>query len=708
MRKIIPFILTGVLILGMLTGCGSNSGNNNAVDSSAEEITSSEKQPAEKPTVSSTETPKENANPSAEPASDVTSKPDDVSQTGNAEVPENPDNVSQTGNAEVPENPDDDAEQIKHQWDNTVDVFMSFINGQINAEGLEKLCAYFSESETYSLKDITCAYAGYMSDENGGVILSLSDISYGFIKRATADKPILAINLVYESGYEYDESHNEKLIFGENEGKVEFITNISTYYRSQGDLNDCGYYRYIGSAGANLGSSSYYYIDEKNENRFVYALDEVFGLAELRIPDYMLPSDANSLFSTEVGDEYSDPGYTLEIFCFEKYNEDIYPEYGDYQRSAYYTFSDFEGNPVIPESEYIDKCKSEGINIVSYDEIEKLIDKRYSELGIDEACVSAPVFSDYKELKVEDYRDDSSTIGENPDELAGDIAEGYMSFLKGDVKASSLGLLCNRFTENGQYTLKKIVESYEEFLEERDSVTLEFTDMSYAFIENELKGKPYMVLRITYEAPDRMDAPYIENMIFDYDGYGCNFLANYETGESTYVNIGKKGMIALTGNRNSCDYSVDLYYIDSYDDKYNVERFLFSTDYFFGYSEATIPAEALPTDSFLKEEASVENFNGNLVLLRYSFRKLSDEDDETWYNHLLRECSYIFYDEEDNEIVPDEEYIGKCADDGISIITEAEIMAKRDSVFAEYGVTDESVSAPFMDDSEFIHYDFRQ
>ena len=690
MRRLLSFFLTGVLIIGLLTACSGNSDKDGVTPTPADKVTIPTETPTEAPSV----TPDSSVEltPSAEPTGEPDSKPDDVTVTGTVENPENPDSA------------DDNSDRNSELWKNTSEMFLKFINNQEYAEGMEGLCEYFSEEERYTLKDIVCGCAQYIYDTTGGVDLSLTDISYSLINSATKNKPNLVIEMVYES--DYDSPHYEKLVFGDNNGVVRFITNLSTYYRGEADLNNRGYYWYVGSSGFNVISAAYYYIDSNNMGRFVYAVDEVTGCAELKIPNSFLPYDADSLVLNESESEYSENGYSLEIFCLEQYNEAEYLQYSDYQRSAYYTFSDSESNPVMPDSEYIEACRNEGIRIVSKDEIEKIISERKAELGITEDVVNAPTVTDMKELNVEDYFDDSLIITEEPVEYDEEVIDGYMSFLEGNIKATSLGMLCNKFSENGQYKLKKIVSTYEKYLEESYSVELDFTDMSYAFVENEIKGKPYMVLQITYETPDRMDAPHIERMLFDYDGYCCNFIANYECYYRTYANIWKKGLVTLYGSISAFENYTDFYYIDSYEDKYNLERFLFNISSIFGLAETQIPAFALPTDSKVAEENQINSSDGNYVLLRYSFRPLAEDSDENWYNSCLRECYYIFYDEDDNVIIPDEEYIRKCAEDGIRIVSEEELTEKMQAVYDEYGVTEENLWASELEDDEFTHYDF--
>lgn len=323
-----------------------------------------------------------------------------------------------------------------------------------------------------------------------------------------------------------------------------------------------------------------------------------------------------------------------------------------------------------------------------------------------------------KPTAVPEEQDTSAAVPEEPDapEITSDgqevpedgTDETFMKFLNGETQAYSLGLLCSRFTENGTYDLKDIIEAYQDYLEERDEVELVFSSVAYAFIEGKVPDDPLMVLRVTYVDPEGNDAPHIENMIFESDGYRAGFVGNYETCYRTYANIGTKGYISVTGSNSAAGYSSDIYYMDSYNGEVNYSRFLYTVSQEFCLPEVKIPNSELPTDSALWQDEELSYESGmSYELERFSFSNLWYVPDEEEYNRYLRNSFYIFFDEDDNYVEPDAEYTEACARDGIVLITEEELAGRIRSILEEYGVTEDVIRARVLEDEEFTVYEIK-
>lgn len=396
MRKILAFMLAAVLVTGALTGCSGDSGEKAeptaAVTGSMSEGTGKE-------------TEKTATVPAAESEKTVTPEPTEVpAETVTPEPTEAPaeEVTPEPGPTTVPINKLSsitEEDRSSELWRSTSELFMRFVEGEQWATGLNVLCDYFDETPFYSLTDIVSRYGRYLSNEMFSEV-KLTNAGYALIRSAVANKPNLAVSLTFEDADGYDSPHYYVLVFTEKDGNLVFVTNVESYYRSEGILNDCGFYYYTGSFGADSYGQTYYYIDSDGENRFLYSLTGELGCSSPRIPNTYLPSDAGTLVNGE--EDYTDEGYTVEIYNFET-NDFPYEEYDNYKHSCYYTFFDPEGNPVMPDAEYLELCEAQNLKIASYEDIKKLAEDKCSEYGITEEIVNAPAIHDFTALDLASF-----------------------------------------------------------------------------------------------------------------------------------------------------------------------------------------------------------------------------------------------------------------------------------------------------------------
>lgn len=372
-KRVIAVALSVLLVLGTVTGCKKDQKPVN--DEIVTTATPVPDQAVDIPT----------ATPELTQTPEVTDIPDDSQPTEG----ENP---SDTGVADI---------EIPNDSDNyIIREFNEFLRGEVGASGMNDVSDIFKKQEDYYIYEIGTGFAMELNDRFLDRGWELSAMDYAVIDCEYDGNPDLLVTFTYETADGYDSPYQETMVFTDDMGWLYYVGSFTNYYREFSTINEAGYCCNGGSSGANISSCSYYFLQGYGYKRFMHSEYDIFGISEPMIPQMYLPSDTTV---TRWSDEYSDNGGFLEIVSF---NENSGDDYDAYLRECYYTFMDFDGNPVMADADYIAECAADGIRVVSGEEMERIIKEKEDEYCLTEEIKNAPEVTDWAPVPKEYWKSD--------------------------------------------------------------------------------------------------------------------------------------------------------------------------------------------------------------------------------------------------------------------------------------------------------------
>lgn len=385
MKRKLSVLLIIILVIGLLGGCKDKGKD------TPEELIPTEAEGRDNtsaPTATAAPEPTKEPEPTAEPepteTPEPTLEPDPVPEwykglTGTAGAA--PDRITFT---------EDPARS--REWNNCVSEYTEFLNGEENASGAYLLeCKDLEGFRKFSIYELAEGYRRKIQEEMylSEAIVNLVGADYSILDVGRGDSPALAVRLIYQEERGVDDTYTELLIFTYNY-EVSLVGCYTSYYRVQTTVNKAGYCVSSGSSGINIYDEYHYGITAENTSEQAYSLCEVCGIGELKLAKGYVPTAT----TVELTEEYSDKGYTMaSVYC--KSEEPDYNNYNGFLRKCYYSFYDFDGNPVLPDADYIAAGEADGIHIVSDEVLQANIRERLNGMGITEEMVNAPVVDDW-------------------------------------------------------------------------------------------------------------------------------------------------------------------------------------------------------------------------------------------------------------------------------------------------------------------------
>ncbi|MBR3296307.1 MAG: hypothetical protein IKI65_00540 [Firmicutes bacterium] len=246
-----------------------------------------------------------------------------------------------------------------------------------NAEGLEK-------DLSYSISSLASSFAEYLSSED--LQYFIDTVNYAYIDCGADGVPELALSFNFVTSEDYMDFEKLMIVkaFGD---ELRLVADTFTAYRTQSWVNEYGLISYGGSSSA----FSYYqeesFVNAEGERIFFYSGSYNMGMEKAVIPGYELPSDiAQDLRDQELTFAEAD-GYEMDIINFTEYDEDRWDDedyYDEYVRNNIFVFSDANGAPVFPEEALLERYRSEGVKIMTYEEIGRMMAEKRSEIGLTE------------------------------------------------------------------------------------------------------------------------------------------------------------------------------------------------------------------------------------------------------------------------------------------------------------------------------------
>ena len=263
--------------------------------------------------------------------------------------------------------------------------------------------------------------------------------------------PELALKLYYTDSNEYASPYTDYTVIKyDGDGKLRVVCSENTYYRSESNINEYGYI----TSGGSTGAASYYAEESfiTADGREVLILSDhcEMGLSDLTIPQDCLSTSLEKVLSNGYGPDgdYSLNCYLLEEYNMPPYNEDTWDkDYTDYVRERFYVFEDFDGNICVPEADYVNLCRDNGIRIFGKDSFEKLLNKHYEDIGFDEKIISGKDI-EWTETSVADRVSKSAQIKEFVD----NSGMWYLDPSKID-QGNEVAYLIADLNRNGRYEL---------------------------------------------------------------------------------------------------------------------------------------------------------------------------------------------------------------------------------------------------------------
>ncbi len=246
-----------------------------------------------------------------------------------------------------------------------------------NAEGLEK-------DLSYSISSLTNTFAEYLSSED--LQYFIDTVNYAYIDCGADGVPELALSLSFVTSEDYMDFEKLMIVkaFGD---ELRLVADTFTAYRTQSWLGEYGFISYGGSSSAFSYYQEYSFVNAEGERLFFYSASYNLGLEKAVIPGYELPSDvAPNLRDQELTFAEAD-GYGMDIYNFTQYDAERWDDedyYDEYLRNNIFLFTDPNGVPVLPEEKLLERYRSEGVKIMTYEEIGKLLTEKRSELGLTE------------------------------------------------------------------------------------------------------------------------------------------------------------------------------------------------------------------------------------------------------------------------------------------------------------------------------------
>ncbi len=612
MRKRLLGIFSGVLTVCLLAGCGaepvsvsisSTTGTNSSISASVSATTGTS-------TETSTET-SASVSVEKEPESD----PRFTSDKAKSDIAIISDFLAGTGKVKV-------------------DSFAEFVDGEQTMEQLlvshGSLMDYFTDASF-----LPAEVSSYLADcgEDG--------------------EPELFLNVKYVQVGANDMTANQTLIFKPVDGVLNLTSYISDVYRGVSTINKYGFIEESGSSSAADHTYRLSYVDADGKIVQSFNSDTYFGISECTIPSYFLDYSMTEITSETL--EYSgNIAVTAYYFgdIFNGLNQyDYDAAYADFVKARKYTFSR-NGEGLMPELDYIDKCSKNGVNIVSYKEYEKDIDDYFTARG----------FSADKRVMDEI---DWSPVGFSADlDSVRPIYEAFNRLILGEGKVTVQG---DYLIPEGEYTYATLANNISDVIKGWNMAS-NWSDGQYAYIDCGLDGIPELVLRFFYgDWNTNLDT----SQYFVFVRYDNGKLVVFDIMDAGYrstLTVDKQGGLLYGGANGAGSY------YENYDvfDKDHNKNFVYQKYEYYNLGKTEIPDDCLPTGLYQDIQQGDYVWGGDYTLKTYMLEEApaytEDISFEEHYGNIARSRYYLFY-QGDSNIGPDYDYQVRCEEKGIRIVS---------------------------------------
>lgn len=280
---------------------------------------------------------------------------------------------------------DDEKTDTKESDKAAKEAYQAFLDGTgtvfFDESITEKNKAFSDFTENYTIQEL----ADLISIKNHKCSMpdSVSESKWSYIDCGGDGISELALDLVYNSWYEYESPADEIFIIKNTDEGLKICYYGTGYYRTTLTVYDNGYISYGGSSGAAIYDEDEYVIDAEGNQCVIYSVENFYGLSETRIPPDLVPDEIEEKTSQNFsyGDKYQVTVYRFPDETPESNGEEW--DYAAFARCGYYVFYDYDGNEVKVDDDYIELCEKEGIKIVTDKEINKIIERYKKDFGLD-------------------------------------------------------------------------------------------------------------------------------------------------------------------------------------------------------------------------------------------------------------------------------------------------------------------------------------
>lgn len=611
MKKKISLVIASILAFSLAAGCGDKPvsvSNNTTTETSASASVSS------KP-VSSTEI-------STETSTSVSTEPE----------------------------PEGDPRFTSDKAKADLDVIKSFLEGTGKAK-VDKFAEFVDGEQT--MEQLLLSHGSLLEFYTDASFLPTKVSSY--IADCGEDgEPELFLNVDFTQPKENGMTVKQTLIFKPVEGVLNFTSYISDAYRGSSCINRYGFIEDAGSNSATDHSYNLSYVD--SEGSIVRALtsETMYGISECTIPSYFLDFSMDDIISDTL--EYSGNIAVTAYFFGEietgmgQYDSET--SYADFVRSRKYTFLR-NGEGIMPELDYIEKCGKQGVNIVNYKEYDKEVDDYMTDLG----------FPADKRM-MDDIEWDPIEFATDFDAVKAQYAD-FDSFV---TEGKNVTVKAPAIIPEGEYSYAGLATAISDVIKEWNMPS-NWSDGEYAFIDCGLDGKPEMVLRYFYgDWSSEVEQVQYYILIRNENGK----LVVFDILEDAYrhsVSIDKQGGVTDSGaNGAGSEYLCYSVY-----DKDHNKQFVYEMYEYFNLGKTEIPDDCLPTGLYQdiqQDEKYV--WGGDYTLRTYTFDKAPDYTEdisfEEHYGNIARSRYYLFY-KDDSNVGADYDYSERCREKGINIVS---------------------------------------
>ncbi|MCR4618428.1 MAG: hypothetical protein K5669_09640 [Lachnospiraceae bacterium] len=266
--------------------------------------------------------------------------------------------------------------------------------------------------------------------------------------------------------------------------------------------------------------------------------------------------------------------------------------------------------------------------------------------------------------------------------------ERYKNFLLGN---ENVYVNATQYFNDGTYSYEDLLDGHKEGLD-TDSLPSDLVSAEYAFIDCCLNGEPELLLKLTYDRGEEYSEQLIDYLVIRPMFDELTLICAKQTFYRSNTNINYAGYIIEDGSGGAAIYYSSSSFISSDGETYR----LFSCTTYSGLSTPIIPMDALPISWIDDLVPANMEYSEDYTCDAYSFEDFreqnADEDYETYYEELVKNKYYVFYDAVSNGVMPDDDYMTKCSEYGLKICSHDDIIKMTDDILSSYGI-DEKITA---------------
>ncbi len=530
-----------------------------------------------------------------------------------------------------------------------LDVIKSFLEGTGKAN-VEKFAEFVDGEQT--MEQLLLSHGSLIEFYTDASFLP-SKVSSYIADCGQDGEPELFLNVDYTQPKENGMTVKQTLIFKPVGDMLNFTSYISDAYRGSTTINRYGLVEESGSNSASDHAYNISYVDAEGSLIRALTSETMYGISECTVPSYFLDVSMDDIISDTL--EYSG-NIAVTAYSFGRIDTgmeqyDTETSYADYVRSRKYAFSR-NGESIMPELDYVEKCAKQGVNIVSYKEYDKEVDDYMTDLG----------FPAEKRM-MDDVEWDPIEFATDFDAVKAQYAD-FESFVTEEKKVTVEG---PAIVPEGEYSYAGLATAISDVIKEWNMPS-DWSDGEYAFIDCGLDGNPELVLRYFY-GDWSTDVEQVQYYILIKNDNGK--LVVFDILEDAYrhsVSIDKQGGVTDSGSNGAASeylcYSV-------YDKDHN-KQFVYEMYEYFNLGKTEIPDDCLPTGIYQDIQQDEYVWGGEYTLRTYTFDKAPDYTEdisfEEHYGNIAKSRYYLFY-KDDSNVGADYDYSERCREKGINIVS---------------------------------------